>query len=94
MTYDLSPAVTRLTPFSNDGGALAALDVHFGPIMVRARLYRNSNGYFLSYPSRKSEASEKWYDQVAIADARLRDQAKELAIKHYKILSEGELVAV
>lgn len=94
MTYDLSPLVTRLTPFSGEGGALAALDVNFGPIMIRARLYQNQSGYFLSWPSRKHEASDKWFDQVAIADPSLRIKAEKEAVRQYKQLSEGELIAV
>lgn len=94
MTYDLSPMVTRLTPFQNDGGALAAVDVNFGPIMIRAKLYQSQSGYFLSWPARKSDASDKWYDQVAIADPALRLRAQEVAVRQYKKLSEGELIAV
>ncbi len=92
MNYDLSPLVTRLTPFSKDGGALAAADVHFGPIMVQAKLFQNESGYFLSWPSRKSEATEKWYPQVAIVDPGLRLRAQEAVIRQYQTMSQGELV--
>ena len=94
MTYDLSPLVSRLTPFTNDGGALASVDVNFGPIMIRAKLYQTQSGYFLSWPSNKGRDTEKWYDQVAIADPSLRMRAEKEAVKQYKRLSEGELVAV
>lgn len=94
MTYDLSPLVTRLTPFSNDGGALASVDVNFGPIMIRAKLYQSQSGYFLSWPARKSDASEKWFDQVAIADPALRVKAQEVVVRQYQKLSEGELIAL
>lgn len=94
MNYNLNPIVTRLTPFSGDGGALASVDVNFGPIMIRARLFQGPNGMFLSWPSRKSENADKWFDYVAIADPHLRKQAQEVVVKQYKTLSEGELVAV
>jgi DNA-binding cell septation regulator SpoVG len=94
MTYDLSPRVTRLTPFANSGGALASVDVNFGPIMIRAKLYQSATGFFLSWPSRKSDASEKWYEQVAIADASLRQKARDEVVKQYEKLSQGELIAV
>jgi DNA-binding cell septation regulator SpoVG len=94
MTYDLSPLVTRLTPFTNDGGALASVDVNFGPIMIRAKLYQTQTGYFLSWPSRKNDASEKWYEQVTIADPALRVKARDAVVRQYQNLSQGELVAV
>lgn len=96
MNYDLSPLVTRLIPFHNDGGALAAVDVNFGPIMIRAKLYHTQHGYFLSWPARKgsNEKVERWYDEVAITDPSLKVKAEAEAVKQYKKLSEGELVAV
>jgi DNA-binding cell septation regulator SpoVG len=96
MNYDLTPLISRLIPFQGDGGALAAVDVNFGPIMIRAKLFQTQRGYFLAWPSRKGgdENSEKWYDQVAIADFSLKLKAQEEAVKQYKKLSEGELVAV
>ncbi len=93
MNYDLSPTVTRLTAFSSEGGALAAADVHFGPIMVRAMLYQNAKGYFLSWPSRKSEAMEKWFPQVSIIDPGLRLRAQEAVVTQYRTMSQGELVS-
>lgn len=93
MTYDLSPLVTRLTPFTNEGGALASADVNFGPIMVRAKLFQGTNGYFLSWPSRKGDGQERWYDQVAIADPSLRQRAKDAVVSRYQQMSQGEPVA-
>ena len=95
MTYDLSPLVTRLTPFTSEGGALASVDVNFGPIMIRAKLFKSQSGYFLSWPQRKGSGdSDKWYHEVAIADPSLRVRAEKEAVKQYNRLSEGELVVV
>ena len=94
MNYDLSPTVSRLTAFTTQGGALAAADIHFGPIMVRAKLYQNDRGYFLSWPSRKSDAMEKWVPQVTIVDAGLQLQAQRAVVSQYPTLSQGELVSV
>lgn len=94
MNYDLSPTVSRLTAFTTQGGALAAADIHFGPIMVRAKLYQNDRGYFLSWPSRKSDAMEKWFPQVTIVDAGLQLQAQRAVVSQYQTLSQGELVSV
>ncbi len=94
MNYDLSPTVSRLTAFTTQGGALAAADIHFGPIMVRAKLYQNDRGYFLSWPSRKSDAMEKWFPQVTIVDPGLQLQAQRAVVSQYQTLSQGELVSV
>lgn len=94
MNYDLSPFITRITPFNSQGGALAAVDINFGPVMVRAKLYQNATGYFLSWPSRKSEASDRWFDQVVITDASLKVKAIDAAVSQYKSLAEGELIAI
>ncbi len=94
MTYDLSPQIVRLTPFQNEGGALAAVDIQFGPIVVRAKLYKSASGFFLSMPARKSEQSDKWFDHVVVSDLALKLRAQELAVKQYERLSRGELVAV
>lgn len=95
MTYDLSPLISRMTLFPNEGGALASVDVNFGPIMVRARLYRNQRGYFLSWPSRKGgDQIEKWFEQVAIGDRNLKKRAEDEAVKQYHKLSSEQLVAV
>lgn len=94
MNYDLSPTVTRLTPFASEGGALAAADVHFGPIMVRAKLYQNDKGYFVSWPSRKSGTADKWFPQVSIVDPGLRVRAQEAMVAQYQTMSQGELVSI
>lgn len=92
MNYDLTPIVTRCTPFNNGGSALAGLDICFGPIMIRARLCKGATGMFLSWPSKKNENSGKWYDEIAIADPVLRMKATEAATKVYNEMAEGELV--
>ena len=92
MNYDLTPIVTRCTPFNNGGSALASVNVCFGPIMIRARLCKSSNGMFLSWPSRKNDNTGKWYDETAIADPVLRMKATEAATKVYNDLCEGEIV--
>lgn len=94
MTYDLSPSISRLVPFTTEGGALAAIDVNFGPIMVRAKLFKSATGYFLSWPARKAESGDRWYDQVAVSDPSLKARALEVALQQYKALVHGELVAV
>lgn len=94
MNYDLTPVITRLTPFNGGGGALASVDVNFGPIMIRARLCNSSKGMFLSWPQRKGEAADKYYDQVAIADPSLKVKAQDLVITQYRTLAEGELLHV
>lgn len=94
MNYDLTPVITRLTPFSGGGGALASVDVNFGPIMIRARLCNSQKGLFLSWPQRKGENIDKYFDQVAIADPSLKMKAQKMVIEQYQTLSEGELVHV
>lgn len=93
MNYDLSPIITRLVPFQNPGSAVAAVDVCFGPIMIKARLCKGQNGYFLSWPAKKNENSGKWFDDISIADPVLRMKATEAATKVYNEMAEGELVS-
>lgn len=94
MTYDLTPHVTRMTPFRSDGSGLAAVQIGFGPISVAGILCKNANGYFLSLPRRHSETHEKWYDLVTVGDTSLKKLAEAKAIAHYERVAEGELVAV
>ncbi len=94
MTYELDPQIVRLIPFQNEGGALAAVDIAFGPIVVSAKLYQTSSGYFLSLPSRHSEGKNKWYEQVSISDLKLKLKAQSKAVTEYERLSRGELIAV
>lgn len=96
MTYDLTPQVMRLTPFKNEGKGpgVAAVQLVFGPIAVAAILCKTATGYFISLPSRHSEARDKWYEQVAIGDLGLMKRAQEMAIEAYEKVSMGELVSV
>lgn len=94
MTYELKPTIARVIPFNSEGGALAAVEVSFGPITINTKLYKTNSGFFLSLPSRKSESTDKWYDQVTISDRNLQLQAQTLAVAEYERLSRGELVAV
>lgn len=94
MTYELEPQINRMFLFSNDGGALAAVDISFGPIHVSAKLYRTANGYFLSLPSRHSEARDKWYEQVTISDLQLKARAQMKAVAEFERLQRESLVAV
>ena len=95
MTYSIEPEVTRVTPFHTEGGALAAIEISFGPISVNTKLRKNDSGHFLTLPSRKSEARDKWYDLVAISDRGLLKRALTQAVIEYeKHMREGELVAV
>lgn len=94
MTYDISPIITRVVPANayGDGGAVAFVDVCFGPIMVKAKLFNGSSGYFLSWPSRKHEATGKWFDQVSIADPVLKMKATEKAKAIYEEMMAGQLI--
>lgn len=92
MNYDLTPIVTRCTPFNNGGPAVAGVDVCFGPIMIRARLCRGANGMFLSWPAKKNESTGRWFDDISIADPVLRLKATDAAVSVYHKLLEGELV--
>jgi hypothetical protein len=94
MTYQLEPTIIRLTPFQKEGGALAAVDIAFGPIAVSAKLYKSESGFFLSLPSRHSERNDKWYPQVTISDLALKMRAQLKAVEEYERLSRGELIAV
>ena len=94
MSYELEPKIVRLTPFNSEGGALAAVQIAFGPILMSTKLFKTGNGFFLSLPSRKSEARDRWYDQVVITDPGLKMKAQAQAVLEYERLSEGELVAV
>jgi DNA-binding cell septation regulator SpoVG len=94
MTYEIEPKVVRLIPFQSEGGALAAADVAFGPIVVSAKLYQTGSGYFLSLPSRHSEAKDKWYEQVSISDLGLKLKAQARVVSEYERLSKGEVIAV
>ena len=93
-TYPLDPKVVRMFCFKSEGGALASVEVAFGPISITARLYKTATGYFLSLPSRKSEAKDKWYDQVSVNDRYLMKLAETRAVAEFERLSRSELVAV
>ena len=93
-TYPMDPKVTRLIPFESEGGALAAVEISFGPISVSTKLYKTATGYFLSLPSRKSEARDKWYDQVSINDRYLLKIAESRAVSEFERVSRSEVVAV
>lgn len=85
MTYEVKPQITRVTPFFSEGGALAAVQVTFGPIQVAAKLYRKEDGsHFLSYPQRRSEAKNSWYPLVTINDSRLTKQALSEAVAEFE----------
>lgn len=90
MTYEIKPRVTRCTRFSNEGGALAVVQVTFGPIQVDAKLYKNDSGYFLSWPHRKSEASGSWYPLVHVNDSILSRQAMVQAVAEYERAERAE----
>jgi hypothetical protein len=93
-TYPIEPKVIRLVPFHSEGGALAAVDIAFGPISVNTKLYKTASGYFLSLPSRKSEAQDKWYEQVSVNDPFLLKMAETRAVSEFERLSRSEVVAV
>ena len=97
MNYELDPQIVRVIPFQNEGGAVAAVDVAFGPLIISTKLYQSNSaagGFFLSFPSRRSESQDKWYDQVTVTDPALKMKARTKAISEYERLSRGELVAV
>ena len=95
MTYEIEPKVVRLFRFENEGGALAAVDMAFGPIIVSTKLVQGTRGYFLSLPSRHSQNNDRWYEQVAIADPALREKARLKAVSEYeRLCREKDLVAV
>lgn len=83
MTYNLQPQILSVTPFQREGGALASVEVQFGPIRISAKLIDSANGPFLSYPSRRTEQSDKWWDLVVVHDRSLRQKAIEAAILRY-----------
>jgi len=94
--YDLDPKISRMFLFHSEGGALAAVKFSMGPISIDCKLYKKNNGqgYFLSLPSRRSEAKEQWYDLVVISDPHLLQTATTKAVAEYERLSRSELVAV
>ena len=93
MTYEIDPQVHRLIPFSGEG-ALARVDLTFGPIIVTAKLHKNSSGYFLSYPGKHSESREKWYEHVIISDVKLKAKAQTTAVSEYERMQREDCVAV
>lgn len=94
MTFDLSPRVMRVTPFTDQsqGSALASARVLFGPIMVDTKLHRNDNGYYLSLPGRMHQ--EKWFPRVEVSDKLLLKQATEMVLKDYNLAKDRHLNAV
>lgn len=95
MSYELEPKVIRLTPFNSEGGgALAAVQIAFGPIVLSTKLCKNGNGFFLSLPSRRSEARDRWFEQVVITDPMLKMMAQTKAVIEYEKHAQGELIAV
>lgn len=92
--YQIEPSIIRVIPFEGEGGALAAVDIRFGPIVIAAKLYESTRGMFLSYPSRKNEAQDKWYQVVTVTDPELRIKAQTKAVLEYKEMMEGSRVAV
>ena len=93
-TYPIDPKVVRMFKFQSEGGALAATEIAFGPISISAKLYKTASGYFLSLPSRKSEAHDKWFDQVSVNDRYLFKLAETRVVAEFERLSRSELVAV
>lgn len=94
MTYEIDPQINRMFLFGNEGGALAVAEIAFGPIQVSARLYRSGNGYFLSFPSRHSEARDKWYEQVVISDFNLKARAQTKVVAEFERMQREALVTV
>ena len=94
MSYELDPQIVRLFPFQSESGALAAVDIAFGPIVVSTKLYRSEQGFFLSLPSQHNEVKDRWYDQVHIADVGLKMKAQVKAVTEYERLCREKLVAV
>lgn len=91
----MEPTVVRLFPFQSEGGALAAVQMAFGPICVSMKLHKAaSGGHFLSVPSRKSEARDKWYEQVTINDPVLMKMAVTKAVAELERMERSEAVAV
>lgn len=94
MNFDLTPRILNLTPFKSEGATIASVQLGFGPMTVSAKLVKGIKGLFLSLPSRYSEQSEKWYEQVSILDYNLKNEAEKLAIAQYEQESAGQLVTV
>lgn len=78
------PEILRVTPFIAEGGAVAAITLGYGPIIIHAKLFRSKDGgYFLSMPARKSQ-DEKYYNQCDVEDRSLLKLYETMAIEKYE----------
>ena len=77
------PKVLKVTPFEGDTGAVAAVTLAYGPVVIRARLQRGQHGIFLSMPARKG-ADDKWREQASFRDFNLQDRFQKLALDEYQ----------
>ena len=75
-------SVTRVTPFTGEGGALAAVTLTYGPVVIRARLRKSGEKLFLSMPARK-DANNRWWDHCHIFDHELHANLERQAVQMY-----------
>lgn len=87
------PIVHSVTPFpSGEGKGLASVVLHYGPVVIRAKLYQGEHGMFLGLPSRKNEKTQSWWQSTYFSDRSLLEEFEKLAVTAYdKALEDRQL---
>ncbi len=81
----MEPEILKVTLFNGEGNAVAAVKLGYGPITIHTKLYRTEKDkFFLSMPSRYSEAQETWFKQCDIEDRRVYSAAVDKAVSAYQ----------
>ncbi|MGE0493372.1 MAG: hypothetical protein AB7S38_29460 [Vulcanimicrobiota bacterium] len=94
MNDKVEPQILKITPFSKDGegSGVAAVSIGYGPFRIRAKLYKNDNGYFLGMPGRKLDDDRGYFKYADIFDPTMKQQLEQAAIEAFEKLGR-QLVA-
>ena len=76
--------IVKVVPFKEqgEGTGVAAVQLGYGPIVIRAKLNRPKDGgpLYLQMPAKQNK-EEKWYDQAFFTDTSLKKHYETLAIE-------------
>lgn len=90
----MEPEILKVTPFSGEGNAVAAIKLGYGPISIHTKLVRGDNDrFFLGMPSRFSESENTWFRQAEIEDRRVYQLAVQKARDAYESVMARKQVA-
>ncbi|MCA9791782.1 MAG: hypothetical protein KC910_08300 [Candidatus Eremiobacteraeota bacterium] len=82
----VEPEILKVTPFSNtgEGSGVAAVSIGYGPFRIRAKLYKNENGYFLGMPGRKLDDDKGYFKYADIFDPTMKKELEQAAIQAFE----------